>query len=122
MFVRFMSDHPPSFKAGQCVEVPDRCGALYLGRACEVVSQAVVREYEATMAAADRAVARAVDKHFNETSRAAGKTAGRRELSEDQWRASLGVGQCGYQQARLAYIAGRINVSGRLPAEITVRS
>jgi hypothetical protein len=103
MFVRFLCNWPP-YKDGQAIEIPERIGADFVARCmAEVVSPADVREYERTVVAIDRAVARAVDKHFNEMPRgpglklrppnsgsAAGKTAGRRVMTGAEWRASLG--------------------------------
>jgi hypothetical protein len=90
MFVRFLCSWPP-YKDGQCLEVQDRFGSHFVARgmAEEVTAREVV-EYELRTQTIERAVARAVDKHFNETPRAAGKTAGRRVVTEDQWRRELG--------------------------------
>jgi hypothetical protein len=120
MFVRFLCNWPP-YRDGACIEVLDRFGSHFVARCmAELVTAADVREYNRTMAEEDRAVARAVDKHFNAMSRTF-KTAGRRVISDDQWRAGLGADRSGYQQARQAYISKRLNVPGYLAA-ITVRS
>ena len=96
MYVKFLCDWPP-YKDGQCLEIHDRIGADFVARAmAEVVTAADVREYARTMEATDRAVARAVDKHFNETPRAAGKTAGRRVARQDEWGRLL-KGQSAYE-------------------------
>jgi hypothetical protein len=83
MFVRFLCDWRPRYKEGQCLEIPDRVGADFVARAmAEVVTPADVREYAATMATIDRAI----DKRIAEMP----ARAGRRVISEDQWRRELG--------------------------------
>jgi hypothetical protein len=99
MFVRFLCNWPP-YRDGQCLEIPDRIGADFVARAmAESVEPAAVQEYAATMAAVDRAI----DKRIN----AMPARAGRREISEDQWRRELG--QKGPQPYR------------HLPATLTAR-
>jgi hypothetical protein len=104
VYVKVIGNWSTRFRDGQCIEVHDRDGAVWLASGmAEVVTAEDVREYAATMAAADRLVARAVDEHFSETPRAAGKTAGRRVVSQDQWRAELGQDRSGYWQASDAF-------------------
>jgi hypothetical protein len=119
MYLRFICDWPPHYKDGQAIEIPDRIGADFVARAmAQVVTAADVNAYSQTMATIDRAI----DKRITVGASRMPARGGRRVISEDQWRRELGQDRSGYQQARLAYIAGRINVSGRLPAAITVRS
>jgi hypothetical protein len=87
MFVRFLCNWPP-YKDGQRLEIPDRIGADFVARA---------------MAEVVPAVDRAIDKRIN----AMPARGGRREITEDEWRRSLG------QKGPAPY--------RHLPAEITVR-
>jgi hypothetical protein len=99
MFVRFLCDWPP-YRDGQCLEAPDRIGADFVARCmAQVVTAADVRAYAQTMETIDRAI----EKRINEMP----ARAGRREITEDQWRRELG--QKGPRTYR------------HLPAAITVR-
>jgi hypothetical protein len=99
MYVRFLCDWPPH-RDGQCLEVPDRVGADFVARCmAEVVTAADVREYARTMETIDRAI----EKRINEMP----ARAGRRVITEDQWRREL------WQKGPPAY--------RHIPAEITVR-
>jgi hypothetical protein len=114
MFVRFLCNHRP-YRDGQCLEIPDRIGAHFVDRAmAEVVSAADVREYDRTMAAVDREI----DKRINgtPTPRSAAApvdpvghpvraAAGKRVITEDQWRHESGQDQPGYWAAARRYDA-----------------
>jgi hypothetical protein len=87
------------YRDGQCLETPDRIGADFVARCmAQVVTAADVREYSRTMETIDRAI----EKRINAMPRA-----GRREITEDQWRRELG--QKGPAPFR------------RLPATLTIR-
>jgi hypothetical protein len=122
MFVRFLCNWPP-YRDGQCLEVNDRFGSHFVARCmAEVVTAADVRAYARTMETIDRRVARCVADYFAGNVSAKTARAGRRVITQDEWRAELGQDRSSYQKARLAYVAGCINPPGRLPAAITVRS
>jgi hypothetical protein len=113
MFVRFLCAWPP-YRDGQCLEVQDRFGSHFVERAmAEVVTAADVREYAATMTTIDREI----DKRVG-----AMPARGRRTVTEDQWAREIGLDRIGYRQAHQAYVDKRLNVPGRLPAAITLRS
>jgi hypothetical protein len=113
MYVKFLCNWPP-YRDGQCLELTDRFGSHFVARGMAQVVTAEVEAYAATMSAVDSAIERRTG--------AMPAKAGRREVTEDEWRAELGQDRSGYQQARLAYIARRVNVAERLPAAITTRS
>jgi hypothetical protein len=100
MYLRFICDWPPHYKDGQAIEIPDRIGVDFVARAmAEIVTAAEVRAYARTMETIDRAI----EKRINGMP----ARAGRREITEDQWRRELG------QKGARTY---------RLPAVLTVRS
>jgi hypothetical protein len=116
MYVRFLCNWPP-YRDGACIEVLDRFGSHFVARAmAQVVTASVVREYNRTMAAVDRAI----ERRINAPEMPA--RGGRRVTTEDEWRRELGADRTGYQRARQAYIAKRVNVSPGHLADITVRS
>ena len=101
MYLRFICDWPPHYKDGQAIEIPDRIGADFVARCmAEVATGADVREYNRTMETIDRLIA----KRINEMP----ARAGRRTITQDQWRRELG--QKGPPPFRY------------LPAALTVRS
>jgi hypothetical protein len=116
MFVRFLCDWPP-YKLGQALEIPDRVASHFVARCmAETVTAADVQAYARTMETIDRAI----EKRINAMpARAAGKTAGRREITEDQWASEIGRDRPGYRQAQQAH--RQAQQLARLPAEITVR-
>jgi hypothetical protein len=106
MYVRFLYDYPPRFKAGQCIELHDRDGSHFTaGGMAEIVTQADVREYEARMELIDRIVAERVNEMPPRV--ASIKTdearAGRRVVSEDEWHRELGQDQPHYWQRAAAH-------------------
>jgi hypothetical protein len=108
MFVRFLCNWPP-YKAEQAVEIPDRIGADFVARCmAQIVTAADVREHARTMETIDRRVARCVADYFAGNVSAKTAKAGRRTISEDEWRRELG--QKGPAPFR------------RIPATLTVRS
>ena len=111
MFVRFLCNWPP-YKDGQAIEIPDRIGADFVARCmAQIVTPRDVREYSRTMSAIDRAI----DKRISGMP----ARAGRRVITEDQWRREIGKDQPGYWQAARAH--RQAQKSARLPADITVR-
>jgi hypothetical protein len=95
MFVESLCDYPPRFKRGQCLEIPDRDGAIYMARNMVIeVPASVVREYARTMAAIDRAI----EQRISGPPRSAASPVdpgrhparGRRVMTGAQWRQSLG--------------------------------
>jgi hypothetical protein len=114
MFVRFLCKWPP-YRDGQCLEVLDRVGADFVSRGmAEVVTAADVREHARTMETIDRVIA----------ARISGKPAkaGRRVITEDQYAREIGRDRSGYRKAWQAHVNKSVNVLGRLPAVLTVRS
>jgi hypothetical protein len=104
MYLRFICDWPPHYKDGQAIEIPDRIGADFVARClAEIVTAEDVQSYARTMGTIDRLVA----KHVDEKMSAKPARAGRRVISEDQWRRELG--QTGPSPYR------------HLPAVLTVR-
>jgi hypothetical protein len=90
MFVRFLCDWRP-YKSGQCLEILDRVGADFVARCmAEIVTAADVRAYAQTMETIDRRVARCVADYFAGNVSAKTARAGRREITEDEWRRELG--------------------------------
>jgi hypothetical protein len=111
MFARFLCNWPP-YRDGQAIEIPDRIGADFVARCmAETVTAAAVREYLRTMETIDRLI----DKRISGMP----ARAGRRVISEHQWRRELGKDQPGYWQAARAH--RQAQKSARLPADITVR-
>jgi hypothetical protein len=114
VFVKFLCNWPP-YKDGQCLEVLDRISSHFVSRCmAEVVTAADVQAYARTMTAVDRAI----DKRIGEMP----ARGGRRVITEDEYAHEIGRDRSGYWQAAKAHFAKRLNVSGRLPAAITVRS
>jgi hypothetical protein len=82
MYVRFLCNWAP-YKDGQCLEIPDRVGADFVARCmAQIVMGADVHAYARTMERIDRLV----DERIN----AMPARAGRREITEHQWRRELG--------------------------------
>lgn len=95
MLVRFIADWPP-YKGGQHVEIPDRIGSHFVARAmAQVVTAGDMQEYLRTMRVIDRAVEKGIGKMP--------AIAGRRVITETQWRHELGKDQPGYAAAAAKY-------------------
>jgi hypothetical protein len=107
MYVRFLHDLRPRFRAGQCIELHERDGSHYLaGGMAELVTADVVRAYEARMELIDRIVAEHVNEmpaRITNDRKADEARTGRREITQDEWHRELGQDQPHYWQRAAAH-------------------
>jgi hypothetical protein len=90
MFVRFLCNWPP-YRDGQCLEVNDRFGSHFVARCmAEEVTGADVRAYARTMATRETCRPKSIGASPGALPITSTARAGRRVITEDEWRRELG--------------------------------